>query len=78
MAKFCWTLELYNGYIDANKIRIIMNLLDTKIHQYFSKYLWYKSCYRFFEILNILRIVQYCKTEKIKKYLINCLSEIFE
>lgn len=74
--KFCWTLELYNQNLDKNKIRIIMNELDNKIDNYFKKYVYYELIYKYFEMMNILRIVQYCKSTKIKEYLITCLINI--
>lgn len=74
--KFCWTLELYNHNLDKNKIRIIMNELDNKIDNYFKKYVYYELIYKYFEIMNILRIIQYCKSTKIKEYLIKCLINI--
>lgn len=74
--KFCWTLELYNHNLDKNKIRIIMNELDNKIDNYFKKYVYYELIYKYFEIMNILRIIQYCRSTKIKEYLIKCLFNI--
>ena len=74
--KFCWTLELYNQNLDKNKIRIIMNELDNKIDNYFKKYTYYELIYKYFEMMNILRIIQYCKSIKIKEYLITCLINI--
>ena len=74
--KFYWTLELYNQSLDKNKIRIIMNELDIKVHNYFKKYMYYELTYKYFEIMNILRIIQYCKSNKIKEYLIKCLINI--
>lgn len=74
--KFCWTLELYNQNLDKNKIRIIMNELDNKIHNYFKKYVYYELIYKYFEIMNILRIIQYCKSTKIKEYLLTSLINI--
>ena len=74
--KFCWTLELYNQNLDKNKIRIIMNELDNKIDNYFKKYTYYELIYKYFEMMNIIRIIQYCKSIKIKEYLITCLINI--
>ena len=62
--------------IDKPKIKIILDYLDRKIVNYYNKYTFYKECYTYFEILNILRIIQYCKTDHIKVFLINCLLDI--
>ena len=53
-----------------------MNELDIKVHNYFKKYMYYELIYKYFEIMNILRIIQYCKSNKIKEYLIKCLINI--
>lgn len=74
--KFYWTLMLYNVNVDKTKIKIVMKRLDELINKNYSNYLFYREVYTFFEILNILRILQYCKKSNIKIFLINCLKEI--
>ena len=71
--KFFWTLQLYNTYHDENKTKIILNYIDNKIDLYFSKYYFYKETYKFFETLNILRILQYATDKNIINYLLGCL-----
>jgi hypothetical protein len=72
--KFFWSINMLNKNVDSVKIKIGLNYLDSKIDTYFKKYSYYKLCYQYFEIINLLRILQYCKTEKIKIYLLNCLQ----
>ena len=72
--KFYWILQMCNLKIDVTKIKIIMKYLDNKIKNYYFEKPFYKLSYKYFEILNILRILQYCKNDKIKDYLIQCLK----
>lgn len=71
--KFFWTIQMCNMNIDNTKIKIIMNYLDSKIDKFYSQYSFYKLSYKYFEIMNLLRVLQYCKSVDIKNYLINCL-----
>ena len=61
--------------IDKNKIKIILNYLDKKIDNYFQKYDFYNDkIYDYFKIINLLRVIQYCKNKDIKNFLMNCLN----
>lgn len=71
---FNWTLNLYKYNCDKNKIIITMNYLDNKINNYFKKYIWYEKCYKYYQILNILRILQYSKDNKIVCVLLKYLN----
>lgn len=62
---------------DKNKIIISMNYLDKKFHNYFKKYLWYELTYKYYQILNILRILQYSKNNNIVLILINYLNRLY-
>jgi dTDP-glucose pyrophosphorylase len=72
--KFYWSLKMINLEMDQNKIKIALNYLDNKIDNYFKKYEFYNSqLYDYFEIINLLRILQYCKNKDIKDFLLDCL-----
>ena len=65
-----------NFSFDKNKTLIALNYIDNKINDYFQKYEWYNEGYKFFQILNILRILQYCKYNKVQKRLLTYLKII--
>lgn len=75
--KYYWTLNLCNFEYDNNKILIILNYIDKKIDNYFEKYDFYRKGYKYFQILNILRVLQYCKEDKIKNKLFTILNSIY-
>ena len=74
---FNWTLNMYEYPCDKNKLIITMKYLDKKFHNYFNKYSWYKLSYKYYQILNILRILQYSKSNKITNILINYLNILY-
>lgn len=74
--KHLWTLNLYNHNFDKNKTIIIMNYLDKIIDNYFKKYDFYNDCYKYFQIINLLRVLQYSKNKIIANKILECLFEI--
>jgi len=71
--KFLWSLCLYKGIIDKVKMKIAMNHLDKKITQCFIQHDFFNNWYSTFELLNLLRVLQYAKDRKIIKHLELCI-----
>lgn len=63
--KFNWSSEMYDNYFDKVKLEIILSFIDKKIDTYFAKYSFYKEHYKIFEVLNLLRVLQYATDKKI-------------
>lgn len=74
--KYLWTLNLYNHNYDRNKTIIILNYLDKMIDKYFQKYDFYVNCYKYFQIINLLRVLQYSKNKIITNKLLENIFEI--
>jgi serine/threonine protein kinase len=74
--KYFWSLKLCDFQYDKNKVKLTLNFIDNKIHEYFNKYSWYNKHYKYFQILNLLRILQYCKDNEIKEFLIEKLDKL--
>ena len=62
---------MYHYKYDINKTIIILNYIDINIDNYFKKYDFYVKGYKFFQILNLLRVLQYSKNRDISEKLIN-------
>ena len=71
---FNWTINMCDFDFDKNKVLLTFKFIDDKIDKYFCKYNWYTKMYKYFQILNILRIIQYCKHSKIRDILISYLN----
>ena len=76
-SKLLWTLNLYKYNYDKNKVVIMFDYIDNKIDKYFTKYDFYSKLYNFFEIINILRILQYAKDKNIISNLFDNLIKCF-
>ena len=74
---FNWTINMCDFPFDKNKTILTFNFIDDKINKYFNKYDWYVKTYKYFQILNILRIIQYCKNNKIRDMLISYLEILY-
>jgi tRNA A-37 threonylcarbamoyl transferase component Bud32 len=70
---FKWTLQLYDGKINHNRINSIFKHLDKKINNFFKKYQFYTSNYKTYQIINLLRVMPYADEQKLN-YLINCAN----
>lgn len=76
--KFCWSLNLYTEKFDKQKLQIIMSYLDEKFHKVFQKYEFYNRYYEIFQILNLVRVLNYTKKEENVKLLENSLLDLLK
>lgn len=74
--KHYWILNLCKFNYDENKIILILNYIDDKINSYFSKYNFYNKGYKYFQIMNFLRILQHSKEKSIVDYLFKNLDNL--
>ena len=61
---------------DSLKMIQCLNYIDEKIDYEFSKKEYYVRYYKIFQILNLLRIVPYCREQKNVNYLINEVDKL--
>ena len=73
-----WSQLMYTKQYDKLRLRIICEKIDREIDQYFRKYEWYRRYYDIYSLMNLLRILQYAKEEKVVKYLKRCISDVLE
>lgn len=64
--KFLWSVNFYKNEFDLLRLKIVMKYIDQLITKYFSRYEFYRKYYKIFELLNLLRVLQYAKDEQIK------------
>ena len=74
---YLWSLKLFEHKCDENKIIIHLNYIDEIIHTHFKKYQWYEELYDYFQIINLLRVFQYCKTESTASFLYEEINSLF-
>lgn len=72
---FMWSKMMYKQDLDSTRLEIISDFIDKRIDTHFkSKYEWYSQYYTLFQLMNMLRILQYAKEE----HVINCLKNNIE
>jgi len=74
--KFYWSMFIDNNKEDFQTGKIIQALryLDNRINNHFIKYDFYKEHYRFFETLNLLRILPYLTNKTEIEFIIECIN----
>lgn len=73
---FLWSQLMYTKSYDIIRLEIICKKIDDAIDAYFRKYDWYCDYYGAFQLMNMLRILQYAKEEKVINYLKQTLQRI--
>jgi hypothetical protein len=66
---YAWSQLMYSHDLDNVRMSIISNKIDREIDSYYSRYTWYNSYYKAFQLMNFLRILQYAKEKKVIEYL---------
>jgi len=59
--RFGWSLLMYDGAYDALRMKMVLEYIDDKVSAHYRSFTWYDENYRAFEILNLLRVLQYAK-----------------
>ncbi len=64
-----WSHLMYTNPYDKLRLKIICEKIDKEIDAYGKRYQWYNDYYTIYQLLNLLRILQYAKEEKVITYL---------
>jgi len=73
-----WSLQMYEGEYDRTRFLIIAKKIDAELDNLFSQYDWYSRYYDTFQLMNLLRVLQYAHEESVVLYLIKEISSIIE
>lgn len=73
-----WSYKLYNKNYDSTRNRIILKYIDDALVDEFIKLRFYKEYYTKFQIINLLRVLQYTKERSISVYLIEEIYKIID
>ena len=71
-----WSRLMYVKPLDKIRLDIICSKIDEVLDAYFNRYKWYREYYRVFQLMNMLRVLQYAKEEQTVTYLKNILNGI--
>lgn len=73
-----WSPLMYEGEYDKTRFNIIAEKIDQELHTLFSRYNWYIRYYDAFQLMNLLRVLQYGHEDKVVNYLIREINTILE
>lgn len=73
-----WSPLMYEGEYDKTRFNIIADKIDSELDALFSKYDWYVKYYDMFQLMNLLRVLQYGHEEKVVVYLCEEISKILD
>jgi tRNA A-37 threonylcarbamoyl transferase component Bud32 len=76
---FAWSLLMYTKSCDIPRMKMILRYIDAKLNNHYLQFAWYRNLYLPFQLLNLLRVLQYAKVEKVIEFLSQAiLSIIYE
>ena len=64
-----WSQLMYTNPYDKLRLKIVCEKIDKEIDRYWGREKWYRDFYSIYQLLNLLRILQYAKEEKVVSYL---------
>ena len=73
-----WSQLMYTNPYDKLRLKIVCEKIDKEIDAYGKRYQWYKDYYTIYQLLNLLRILQYAKEEKVITYLKEEIGRVLE
>jgi len=72
--RYNWSLNLYSERRDETKISIIMSYLDRKLVSFCQDYPFYNLYYRPFQLINLLRVLQYTSRRDLVESLVSDIN----
>ena len=73
-----WSQLMYTNPYDKLRLKIVCEKIDQEIDAYGKRYQWYRDYYTIYQLLNLLRILQYAKEEKVVNYLKQEIERVLE
>ena len=64
-----WSQLMYENPYDKLRLKIVCEKIDREIDAYGRQYAWYRDYYEIYQLMNLLRVLQYAKEEKVITYL---------
>ena len=73
-----WSPLMYEGDYDKTRFNIIAHKIDQELDTLFSRYDWYVRYYDIFQLMNLLRVLQYGHEDKVVNYLCHEITAILD
>ena len=76
--KYYWSLRKLNSVRDSVKIKQCFSYINKKLDDKFNNEEYYVKYYKHFQILNLLRIIPYCKDKTDITFLLKNINNIWQ
>lgn len=73
---FGWSLQLYQADFNWAKIQIALRYLDLHIEAAFLPYEWCRCHYELFQLVNLMRVLPYCRETRTVKLITDSLDHM--
>lgn len=73
-----WSQLMYDNPYDELRLKIVCEKIDKEIDAYGRQYSWYRDYYEIYQLMNLLRVLQYAKEDKVICYLKNEIRKVLE
>jgi serine/threonine protein kinase len=77
-SKFYWSVLIDND-LTNNKITRTLQILkyfDSRLEAYYLTYNWYTAWYKYFELINLLRVLPYLTAQVEQDFIVNLINDI--
>lgn len=71
-----WSLDRDTSGFDRAKVSLILSYLDKILVDHFNRYQWFCEYYKFFQRLNLCRVLQYSESLQITNKLVDEINRI--
>lgn len=75
---FLWSTLMYEGRFDPTRLKIISERIDREFDEHFQKYSWYRDYYHAFQLMNLMRVLQHAREDKVIVYLKNIIKQLLQ
>ena len=73
---YLWSQLMYTKPYDKTRLEIIFSVIDNEINNHFKKYDWYNNHYKVFQLMNMLRVLQYSNNTYVVNFLKKTIKDI--
>jgi aminoglycoside/choline kinase family phosphotransferase len=76
--RYFWTLNLFDGQTDSNKIKISWAYIDSIICSNLIKNSKIEQYYSIMQLLNFFRILKYTSDDYLVNFVVDCIKDVME
>lgn len=71
-----WAFVMYKSSFDVHRLRMLLGVMDAVIDAHMRRHPWYVELYHLFQVLNFMRIMQYCHDARRVGWAVKTLEQL--